>query len=77
MMMQKDRMNQTTRNNKGFSLSEMLVTILIMSLVAVLMTNGISLSGKAYKTVVEKANAQFLLSTTLAELRNNLSNKFS
>lgn len=60
------------RNKCGFSLAETLVALLIILLVGSVIAAGIPAATKAYVNVIESANAQVFLSTTLTELRNEL-----
>ena len=60
------------RNNGGFSLVELLVAIIILGLVGTVVAGGVPAAVGAYKKVVEKANAQLLLTTTTNALRNEL-----
>lgn len=59
-------------NNKGFSLSEMLVTTLIICFVSVMLVTGISTSKNVYAKTVNAANKDTMLSTTLQQLRSVL-----
>ena len=61
------------KGRRGFSISEMLIAVLIMTFVALMMSNGIGAAGNAARGIVEQANAQLLLSTTVTELRTQLS----
>ena len=56
------------RNQDGFTLTEMLATVLIMSIVTTSIVAGVSVVKDNFKNVQNKANAQVLLSTTVAEL---------
>ncbi len=58
---------------KGFSLAETLVAVLIILLVSSVVAAGMPAAKEAYFKVIESANAQVYLSTTLLELRNKLS----
>lgn len=71
-MMKKVKRKLQKRN--GFSLTETLVAVTILLMVASLMTGGISLATKVHRKIVDKANAQTLLSTTLTELRTRFTN---
>lgn len=62
-----------TDNNKGFTMAEMLITILIMLMVSSIMAAGIPVAANALKKVVDTANAHALLSTTMTCLRDELS----
>ena len=54
----------------GFSLTEMLVTMLILALASTLMATGIPVAADTYRKVVNSANAQLALSTTITVLRS-------
>ena len=54
----------------GFSLAETLVAILILLMVSGVVAAGIPAASNAYAKVVDSANAQVLLSTTVSALRN-------
>ena len=49
-----------------------MVTLLIMVMVAGVVAAGVPMAGRVYKQVIESANAQLLLSTTMTALRNEL-----
>ncbi len=66
-------LSRENRKRQGFSLSETLVAILIVLLVASVVAAGMPAAEKAYFKVMESANAQMLLSTMLTEFRNELS----
>ncbi len=61
------------RSRKGFSLGEMLVAVLILVMVSAVVAAGVPAAANAYFKVVDSANAQMLLSTTLTKLRSELS----
>ena len=58
---------------KAFTLAEALIAILIMLLVSAIMVAGIPVAIRAYDNVVIASNAEILLSTGMAALRNELS----
>ena len=60
------------QNRKGFTLTETLMAVLILVLASVVMVTGITAAIRAYQNMVDKANAQTLLSTTMTELRQVL-----
>lgn len=62
----------TKLNNKGFTLAEVLVTLLILMMLTALVAGGMPVATNAYYKIVDCANAQLLLSTTMTELRNEL-----
>ncbi len=60
-------------SQSGFSLAETLVALIIILLVSSIIAAGMPAAQKALVNVRESANAQVFLSTTLTELRNELS----
>lgn len=60
------------RRTAGFSLTEMLVTTLILVLASTLLATGIPVAIDTYQRVVKTSNAQLALSTTLSALRSEL-----
>lgn len=60
------------RKAAGFTLTEMLATMLIMVMVTTMVATGIPAAQKAYLKTVNAANAQMALSTTLSAMRNEL-----
>lgn len=67
-----DMPNVTHRNNGGFTLVEMLVTILILTLTSTLLAMGIPVAADTYQKTVKTANAQVALSTTITVLKSEL-----
>ncbi len=65
-------MKQKLKSRRGFTLAEMLLTTLILAVITVIMTNGVSSVTNAYNKMIRGSNAQILLSTTVASLRNEL-----
>lgn len=65
-------MKRKIRSVKGFSLAETFLAILILLLVSSIVVAGIPTAANAYYKVVEAANAQVLLSTTMTVLRDEL-----
>ena len=61
------------RANRGFSLLEMLITTLILSLVMVISTSGVAVAQKLYRSTMAKADAQMILSQIERNLRDDLS----
>ena len=66
-------MRKIRNRKKGFTLVETLISVLILLLLTALTARGISVATKAYVDVVNSANAQLLLSTTISEIRDELS----
>lgn len=56
----------------GFSLTETLTTMIIMSFVGIMITTGIMSSTRAYKQITEYTNAQLILSNTITALHDEL-----
>ena len=59
-------------SRRGFTLAETLVTVLILAMVSSIVAAGIPAAKRAYEKVVISANAEVLLSTSVASLRNQL-----
>lgn len=59
-------------SQKGFTLSEVMISMLIILMVTAIVAQGIPLAQRAYVKVVDSANAQVLLSTTATVLRDEL-----
>ena len=66
------RLRQKLKSCKGFTLAETLLAILILLLVSVIVANGMPAATDAYRKTVLSANAQSLMSTTVAALRDEL-----
>ena len=60
-------------DKRGFSLVEMLITTLILSLVMVIVTSGVAVAQKLYRNTMAKADAQMILSQIERYLRDDLS----
>lgn len=60
------------KSRLGFTLAETLMVILILMLVGTIATTGITSAARSYQKVVDSANAQLLLSTTISSLRREL-----
>ncbi|MBQ9346489.1 MAG: prepilin-type N-terminal cleavage/methylation domain-containing protein [Oscillibacter sp.] len=61
------------RAGQGFSLVEMMMTMLIMSLVMVIVVGGASVAQKLFRNTMAKADAQMVLSQIERYLRDDLS----
>ena len=61
------------KSRRGFTIGEVLVSVLILMMVFSIVAAGIPAAANAYYKVVDAANAQMLLSTTLTRLRTELS----
>ena len=66
------RLRQKLKNQTGFTLAETLLAVLILLLVSVIVANGMPAATNAYRKTVLAANAQSLMSTTVAALRDEL-----
>ncbi len=71
-MRMKERIQQKIHTDKGFTLAETLLAVLIMLLVSGIVASGIPVAKDAYEKVVLASNAEVLLSTTISTLRNEL-----
>ena len=56
----------------GFSVAELLIAILILSMVSMVVAGGIPVARDAYNKITVSANKQVLLSTTVYALRSEL-----
>lgn len=56
------------KNKKGFSISEMLMVVMILSLIIVILGSGVMVVKNAYEKITLKAEAQTLLSTTITKV---------
>lgn len=66
------RLGLKTENRKGFSLTELLAAVLILSMVSAVVAGGIPVAKDAYEKITLSANAQVMLSTAISALRNEL-----
>ncbi|MCR5041024.1 MAG: prepilin-type N-terminal cleavage/methylation domain-containing protein [Clostridia bacterium] len=60
------------RNRSGFTLTETLMAVLILMLVGTIVAAGVPMATRTYTKIVDSANAQALLSTTMTCLRDEL-----
>ena len=60
-------------NQRGFSLAETLMAVLILLMVSEIVVVGIPSAASALSKIVDASNAQLLLSTTITKLRDELS----
>lgn len=67
-----EKSGSSNRVVAGFTLTEMLVTTLILALVSTLMATGIPVAIDTYQKVVKTSNAQLALSTTVSIVKNEL-----
>lgn len=61
------------KSQGGFTLTEMLVTMLIMVMASILLATGVPAAMDTYSKTVNAANAQVALSTTVSAMRGELS----
>ncbi len=61
------------RSTAGFTFAELMITMLILMLVTLLLASGLPVAVNAYSKVIDHANAQLLLSTTVTRLQEELS----
>ena len=66
------RIRQKLKSRLGFTLAEMLMSVLILLMVSSVVAGGVPVAANAYYKVVDAANAQVLLSTTVTKLRREL-----
>lgn len=69
----KSKCRKKLKSKKAFTLSETLVAMLIMLMVSSVLVTGIPAAKNAYEKVFVKSNAEMLMSTTIYELRNQMS----
>lgn len=69
----KNTVFRVLRSNKGFSLSELLVTLVLVGLISLAMAGGIGMIVRSYTKVVDRADAEQLLSTTVSRITDELS----
>ncbi len=67
------RKGNPQRRKAGFTIVEMLMTTLILLMVTAIVAAGIPTAVNAYKKVLDAANSQLLLSTTISRLEEELS----
>lgn len=68
----KQKLLHKLNNRRGFSLTEMLATVLIMGFVGIIITTGAATVQRVYRKVVAHANAQTALTTTITLMKNQL-----
>ena len=61
-------MRARMKNKEGFSISEMLMVVMILSLIIVILGSGVMVVKNAYERITLKAEAQTLLSTTITKV---------
>ena len=60
------------RRNRGFTLAETLLAVVIVLLVSGIVASGVPMAINVYHKITDAANANVLLSTTMTELRDKL-----
>ena len=60
------------RKNRGFTLAETLLAVMIVLLVSGIVASGVPIAVNVYHRITDAANANVLLSTTMTELRDKL-----
>lgn len=68
----KNRTKQRNRARSGFTLAETLMALLILMLATAVVAAGLPAAIRSYYDVVDAANAEVLLSTTMTALRDEL-----
>lgn len=68
----KKQCKKLVESNRGFTLAETLLAVLILLLVSTIVATGIPAARNAYEKVVLASNAEVLLSTSISSLRNEL-----
>ena len=69
----KQKLLHKLNKRQGFSLTEMLATVLIMGFVGIIITTGAATVQRVYRKVVAHANAQTALTTTITLMKDQLS----
>lgn len=64
--------SHASRSNSGFSLVELLATMLIVTMTALVVATAVPAAIRAYRGLVDSSNAQSLLSDTATTLRDEL-----
>lgn len=68
----KQKLLHKLNKQHGFSLTEMLATVLIMGFVGIIITTGAATVQRVYRKVVAHANAQTALTTTITLMKDQL-----
>ena len=68
----KNKALRKLKSKSGLSFVELLATVVLIGLMGIVITTGVTTINNTYKKIVKKANEQTLLSTTLIELKNLL-----
>ena len=70
--MNKHGIKYKIKSKNGFSLTETLTTLIIMSFVGIMITSGMATAMRVYKQVTEYARAQILYSTAYILINDDL-----
>ena len=68
----KQKLLHKLNKREGFSLTEMLATVLIMGFVGIIITTGATTVQRVYRKVVAHANAQTALTTSITLMKDQL-----
>lgn len=68
----KQKLLHKLNKRQGFSLTEMLATVLIMGFAGIIITTGAATVQRVYRKVVAHANAQTALTTTITLMKDQL-----
>lgn len=68
----KQKLLHKLNKRQGFSLTEMLATVLIMGFVGIIITTGAATVQRVYRKVVAHANVQTALTTTITLMKDQL-----
>lgn len=68
----KQKLLHKLNKRQGFSLTEMLATVLIMGFVGIIITTGAATVQRVYRKAVAHANAQTALTTTITLMKDQL-----
>ena len=66
------RLFKKLKGNKGFSLSELLITVAIMGFVSLIAAGGVAAAQRSYPKINDAANSQVAMSTAITLLRDEL-----
>lgn len=60
------------RVRQGFTLSELLITVVLVGLITLAVAGGVGMVSRSYTKVVDRADAETLLATTLNKMQDEL-----
>ena len=72
-MKKKNALRRKLKSKVGFTLTELLLATLILLMVSSVVAAGVPTAANAYFKVIDAANAQILLSTTVTRLKSEFS----